>query len=83
MKTYLAITVLACASVSACGQAEPRSAQYFDAHIEEGRQVLEGCREGTIRSAECDNAERAVKTADAKARSKRFFGTDKPRERYK
>lgn len=63
--------------VTACAPAEPRSRQYFDAHIDEARQVVEGCSEGSVRGAECDNAEHAVIRAEAKARSKKFLGDGK------
>lgn len=79
MKLHLVGAALACASIAACGQTEPRSTQYFEAHIEEARQIVDGCRDGTIRGGECDNADLAVKQADAKEKSRRFFGTRKDR----
>lgn len=65
--------------MAACGQTEPRSTQYFEAHIEEAWEVVDGCREGMIRGGECDNADLAVQQVDAKEKSRRFFGTRKDR----
>ncbi|WP_158682174.1 EexN family lipoprotein [Sphingopyxis sp. MG] len=64
-------------AISGCGQAEPRSKQYFDVHIDEARQVVEGCRDGSVRGGECDNAESAVNRTEAKERAKRFLGDGK------
>ena len=79
MKLQFAGAALACASLSGCGQTEPRSTQYFEAHIEEARQIVDGCRDGTVRGGECDNADLAVQQADAKEKSRRFFGSRKDR----
>ncbi|MFA7604776.1 MAG: hypothetical protein WCY29_17400 [Novosphingobium sp.] len=54
--------------------AEPRGKQYFAAHLDEARQVLTQCAEGSVRGHECFNAEMAVTEADGRARHKRFFG---------
>ncbi len=54
--------------------AEPRGKQYFAAHLDEARQVMAQCAEGTVRGDECFNAEMAVTEADGRARHKRFFG---------
>lgn len=54
--------------------AEARGKQYFTAHIDEARQVMTQCTEGTVRGDECLNAEMAVTEADARERHKRFFG---------
>ncbi len=56
-----------------CAQQEPRSKQYFDAHLKEARQVVAGCRDGSTRGEECNNADVAVQEADAKERLKRFL----------
>lgn len=53
---------------------EPRGTQYFAAHLDEARQVVAQCAEGSVRGNECANAEQAVVEADARARHKRFFG---------
>lgn len=69
-------------ALASCGQSEPRGRQYFEAHIDEARAVHAGCQDGSVRGGECDNAEMAVKQADAKARTKRFLGggrADTPR----
>ena len=64
-------------ALAGCTNQEPRSKQYFDAHIDEARQVVEGCRDGSVRGGECDNAELAVNRTDAKERAKRFLGDGK------
>lgn len=61
-------------SLSACGQGEPRSTQYFEAHIDEARQVVADCRDGSMRGDECANADIAVQTVDGRERFKRFRG---------
>src|SRR3546814_11825583 len=43
-------------SLAACTQATPRSSDYFAEHLEEARQVVAGCRDGTVRGDECANA---------------------------
>ncbi len=77
MKTQIIGIVLLGATVTSCGKAEPRSKQYSDAHVDEAREVYAGCQDGSVRGGECDNAEMAVKRADAKERSKRFIGDGK------
>ena len=54
--------------------AEPRAAQYFAAHLDDARQVVAQCTEGTARGAECANAEQAVVEAAGRARFKKFMG---------
>lgn len=54
--------------------AEPRGTQYFAAHLDEARQVVAQCAEGTVRGAECANAEQAVVEAEGRDRFKRFMG---------
>ena len=54
--------------------AEPRSAQYFAAHLDEARQVVAQCAEGTARGDECANAEQAVIEAEGRERFKKFMG---------
>lgn len=53
---------------------EARGTQYFAAHLDEARQVVAQCAEGSVRGNECANAEQAVVEADARARHKRFSG---------
>ena len=54
--------------------AEPRGKQYFEAHLDEARQVMAQCADGTARGDECFNAEMAVTEADGRAQHKKFFG---------
>lgn len=54
--------------------AEPRAVQYFAAHLDEARQLVTQCTDGTVRGAECANAEQAVVEADGKDRFRRFMG---------
>ncbi len=61
-------------SLAACGKAEPRSTQYFAAHLVEARQVVAGCKNGSVRGDECANADMAVQEADAKERFRKFRG---------
>jgi hypothetical protein len=77
MNTQVIGIVLLGTALAGCGKDEPRSRQYFEAHIDEAREVYAGCRDGSVRGGECDNAEIAVKQAEAKERSKRFFGDGK------
>lgn len=59
-------------SVAACGQSEPRSTQYFEAHIGEARKIVSDCRDGSMRGDECANADVAVQTVDGRERFKKF-----------
>ncbi|WP_066275742.1 hypothetical protein [Sphingobium abikonense] len=54
--------------------AEPRGTQYFAAHLDEARQVVAQCAEGTARGNECANAEQAVIEAESRERFKKFMG---------
>lgn len=58
----------------ACGPSEPRSIQFFEANIDEAREIIAGCKDGTERSAECANADIAIQTAEGRERFKRFRG---------
>ena len=60
--------------VPAAVPTEPRASQYFAAHLDEARQLVAQCTEGTVRGAECANAEQAVVGADGRARFKKFMG---------
>lgn len=60
--------------LAACSQATPRSSEYFAEHLDEAREVVSGCRDGTVRGEECANAGLAVEEADAKERFRRFRG---------
>ncbi|EZP82463.1 hypothetical protein BV97_01960 [Novosphingobium resinovorum] len=59
--------------VAGCTNQEPRSKQYFDVHLDEAREIVAGCKDGSTRGEECDDADLAVQEADAKERLKRFF----------
>ncbi len=54
--------------------AEARGTQYFVAHIDEARQVVVGCRDGSVRGGECATAEEAIIKVEAQERRKRFLG---------
>ncbi|WP_332817658.1 EexN family lipoprotein [Sphingopyxis sp.] len=75
MKTQ--IISVAFVVLGACGQAEPRAEQYFSAHLDEAKQIVEDCATGTARGEECRNAENAISKAKAKERTKRFLGDGK------
>lgn len=66
------ITAAGPAVATASGEA--RGTQYFVAHISEARQVVAGCRDGSVRGDECATAEEAIIKVDASERRKRFFG---------
>lgn len=74
MKIHLVGAMLVGIAIAGCSPSEPRSTQYFEAHIDEARQIVQECRDGPVRGAECDNADIAVQTSEAKERRKRFFG---------
>lgn len=77
MRAIWVLSSLVAASLSACGSPEPRSELFFAEHPDEANRVVDGCRGGSVRGEECDNAERAVTRAKAKERSKRIFGDGK------
>lgn len=58
----------------AAAPSEARGTQYFIAHIDEARQVVAGCRDGSLRGSECATAEEAIIKVDAQERRKRFLG---------
>lgn len=70
------ILFAACAALAACGQSEPRSTVYFEAHPDEARRIVAGCKDGTVRGDECANADIAVQTLDGRERMRRFMGKD-------
>ncbi|WCT74661.1 hypothetical protein PQ455_05375 [Sphingomonas naphthae] len=53
---------------------EARGTQYFVAHIDEARQVVAGCRDGSVRGGECATAEEAIIKVDAAERRRKFLG---------
>lgn len=71
----LILAALVCAfGLAGCGKAKPRSMEYFAGHLDEARQVVASCRDGTVRGEECANAGMAVEEAEAKERFRRFRG---------
>lgn len=60
--------------LTACGPSEPRSVQFFEANVDEAREIVAGCKDGTERGAECANADIAIQTAEGRERFKRFRG---------
>jgi hypothetical protein len=58
----------------ALAASEARGTQYFVAHIDEARRVVDGCRDGSVRGGECATAEEAIIKVDAAERTKRFLG---------
>ena len=74
MKKWM-LTALVCAyGLTGCAEAEPRSTVYFKEHLDEARQIVASCRDGTVRGEECANAGMAVQEAEAKERFRRFRG---------
>ena len=65
---------IAAASPVAPASSGARGTQYFVAHIDEARQVVAGCRDGSMRGGECATAEEAMIKVDAQERRKRFLG---------
>ena len=53
---------------------EARGVQYFEGNINEARRIVERCREGSARNAECANAEEAIIKVEAEERRRRFLG---------
>ena len=51
-----------------------RGTQYFVVHINVARQVVAGCRDGSVRGGECATAEEAIIKVEAQERRKRFLG---------
>ena len=65
------LALLLALNLSAC-RAEPRAAAYFEAHPDEAAQVLKGCKAGSHRGAECQNAEAAIIALKRNARMARY-----------
>ncbi len=72
LKRYFIL--IAAFQLAACGQSEPRSVQYFEANIEDARNVAADCAGGTQKGAECANADVAIQTVEARERFERFRG---------
>lgn len=62
------------AALSGCGSHEPRSRQYFAAHLEEARDVVARCQHGAVRGDECTNADTALTDDKARKAFSRFLG---------
>lgn len=62
------------AAVALVGGSEARGKPYFAAHLDEAREVMKRCANGSARGDECFNADMAITEADGRARHKRFFG---------
>src|SRR5690606_34131868 len=77
MNRFWMVGVASAVALAGCGQAEPRSQQYFEDNLDEAKQVVDGCRDGSVRGGECDPADRALQRMKAKQRSKRIFGDGK------
>jgi hypothetical protein len=69
-----AATIGAIAMLAGCSAPEPRSSEYFAAHIDEAREIVAGCTEGSVRGDECTNANLAVEEAKGRERFRRFLG---------
>lgn len=69
----IAITLLGLYA-AACGTSEPRGVQYFEADLDEAREIIANCRDGSATGDECANAEVAVQVADGRERFERFRG---------
>ena len=54
--------------------AEARGKQYFAAHLDDARQIVTQCAEGSVRGDECANAEQAVIEVEGRDRFKKFMG---------
>lgn len=59
---------------TAAVSSEARGTQYFVANIDDARQVVAGCRDGSVRGGECATAEEAIIKVEAQERRKRFLG---------
>lgn len=68
------LAIASLATLSACAEPDPRSVQYFEANLDEARNVVQSCTAGDLRGNECSNANVAAETAEGKARFERFRG---------
>ena len=68
------LAIASLATLTACAPPEPRSVQYFEANLEEARDIVKRCKAGDMGGDECSNANVAVETAAGKARFERFRG---------
>lgn len=70
----MVIAMAIAATLTACGQTEPRSLQYFEGHLDEAREVIEACASDAHRGDECQNAATAFEIVEAREKFKRFRG---------
>lgn len=68
------LTLAGLLALPACGQVEPRSVQYFEAHLDEAKTVVASCQQGSSSGDECANAGTAVKVDEDRKRFARFRG---------
>lgn len=66
--------IAATAPLAAPVSSEARGTQYFMANIDEARQIVARCRDGSVRGGECATAEEAIIKVNAAERRKRFIG---------
>ncbi|WP_267211284.1 hypothetical protein [Chelatococcus asaccharovorans] len=62
------------AAPSSSAPVAARGTQYFVANIDKARQIVAGCRAGSVRGGECATAEEAIITVDADERRRKFLG---------
>lgn len=53
---------------------EARGTQYCVVNIDEARQLVAGCRDGSVRGGECATADEAIIKVDAAERRRKFLG---------
>jgi hypothetical protein len=66
--------IAATAPPAAPVSSEARGTRYFMTNIDEARQVVAGCRDGSVRGGECGTAEEAIIKVDAEERRRKFLG---------
>ena len=65
------LVVPAALTLHAC-EPPPRSASWFEAHPQDGAQVLAACAAGSMRGAECENAQSGWSANERDARMKLY-----------
>jgi hypothetical protein len=73
----IASVAIAGLALAGCSRAEPRSEEYFQAHLDEAHQVVAKRHAGSTRGEECGNADDAVQIANAEAQRDHFFMKDR------
>ena len=74
MTIFKMLAIVSLAILTACAEPEPRGVEYFEANLDEAREVVQSCTAGDMRGDECRNANVAIETAEGKARFERFRG---------